>query len=89
MKQRTRGPAAVPLTRPDRFLSWRELTGRIPLHRATIYRLIRAGTFPPPVLISPGRSAFRESEIERYEANCRPGITARAIALNVRKDDAR
>ena len=55
-----------------------DLTRRLPLHRATIYALVRAGTFPAPVQISPGRSAFRERDVDQYLENCRPGITKAA-----------
>lgn len=80
--KRTREIAA-PRVSPDRYLTMRDVTERLPLHRTTIYKLIRAGTFPSPVQLSPGRSAFRERDVDQYLANCRPGIT-RAAALGIR-----
>jgi predicted DNA-binding transcriptional regulator AlpA len=37
--------------------------------RATAWRLERAGDFPPPVKISPGRVAWRESDILAWQAS--------------------
>ena len=50
----------------DRLLSWPEVRARVPLCRATIYRLRLAGLFPQPVRISPHRVAWRESDIEAW-----------------------
>lgn len=51
---------------PDRYLSWptvRHITG---LSRTTVWRLQRAGTFPRAAHISPGRVAWRESEVTAW-----------------------
>lgn len=47
----------------DRLLSWPDVRRRIPLSRATVWGMRRAGTFPNPVPISAGRVAWRESEL--------------------------
>jgi predicted DNA-binding transcriptional regulator AlpA len=55
----------------DRLLPWkhvRELTG---LSRTTVWRRQKAGDFPAPVVISPGRVGWRESEIVAW-ASSRP-----------------
>jgi predicted DNA-binding transcriptional regulator AlpA len=56
----------------ERFLSWkkvRELTG---LSRTTAWRLQKAGDFPVPVVISPGRVGWRESEVGAWQASRAP-----------------
>ncbi len=54
----------------ERYLSWpqvRPMAGN--MGRATAWRLERAGDFPPPVKISPGRVAWRESDILAWQAS--------------------
>lgn len=44
------------------------------LSSTTIWRLMRQQKFPAPVELSPGRVAWRESEIRRWIADrCAPG----------------
>ena len=38
------------------------------LSKASIYRLMRAGNFPHATQLSPGRVAWRESEVLRWAA---------------------
>ncbi|WP_287103982.1 AlpA family phage regulatory protein [Brevundimonas sp.] len=47
----------------DRFLGWRQVRELTGLGRTTAWRLRRAGDFPEPVPISPGRVAWRERDI--------------------------
>jgi len=42
--------------------------GRYPMSKATIYRLVAAGTFPPPIKLSPGVSAWDSSALDAYDA---------------------
>ncbi|MFC3077851.1 helix-turn-helix transcriptional regulator [Phenylobacterium terrae] len=59
----------------DRLLAWskvREITG---ISRTTAWRLQRAGAFPAPVVVSPGRVAWRESELEAWKAARAPRRT--------------
>jgi prophage regulatory protein len=52
----------------DRFLSWRQvrpLTGN--LGRTTVWRLQRKGEFPRSYEVSPGRQAWRESDILAWQ----------------------
>lgn len=42
--------------------------GRYPFSPATIWRWIKAGTFPAPVRLGPGIVAWRESDLEAWEA---------------------
>lgn len=57
---------------PDRLLPWpkvRDLTG---ISRTTAWRLQKAGDFPLPVVISPGRVGWRERELETWKASRSP-----------------
>jgi prophage regulatory protein len=46
-----------------RLLSWPDVQKIVPLSRSTVWRNIRAGRFPPPLQISPGRVAWSEPDI--------------------------
>jgi prophage regulatory protein len=50
----------------DRFCSPRETCAIVNLSRTTLWRLARVGDFPAPVRISPGRIAWRRSDLERW-----------------------
>jgi prophage regulatory protein len=39
----------------------------VTLSKCTIYRLIKAGLFPKPIKLSPGRVAWRKIDIEEWE----------------------
>lgn len=59
-------------TPPDRLLAWprvKDLTG---LSRTTAWRLQKAGDFPPPVRVSPGRVSWRESDIVAWSGALTP-----------------
>lgn len=58
--------------RPERLLRIRQVQDRVPLGRATIYKRMKANTFPKPVELGGGIVAWRESEIESWIANCQP-----------------
>jgi prophage regulatory protein len=49
-------------------LSWLEVHARVGLSRTTVWRREQEGTFPLRVRISPGRVAWRESEIDAFIA---------------------
>jgi prophage regulatory protein len=46
-----------------RLLEWSQLRQLVPLSRTTIWRGVRDGRFPAPIVISPGRVAWLEAEI--------------------------
>lgn len=52
--------------RPRRFLTWDEVRGRVRLSRSTVWRLERAGQFPPRIRISPGRVGWLENDIDDF-----------------------
>jgi prophage regulatory protein len=62
-----------PATRHDRsatrFLPWPQVEARVALSRTTVRRLMRAGDFPKPITISPGRVAWVEEEISAWIAS--------------------
>ena len=53
----------------ERFISYDEVHDRTGLSRTTIWRLERAKDFPQSVRISPGRRAWRESDLDRWIAS--------------------
>ena len=61
----------------DRFLGWRQVRELTGLGRTTAWRLRRAGDFPEPVPISPGRVAWRERDIVVWNATRGAGRAAR------------
>ena len=50
----------------DRLMTRPEVEERTSLSTTSIYRLMRAGTFPEPNKIGPRAVRWRESEIEGY-----------------------
>lgn len=58
---------------PERYLSWREaqpLFGGI--SRTTAWRGVRDGWLPRPVRVSPGRQAWRWSDIVAWQTALQP-----------------
>ncbi len=53
-------------TPSDRILRPRELSDRIGLSLATLWRLRRRGDLPEPIRLSPGCVGWRSSDIERW-----------------------
>ena len=54
----------------ERYLPWpqvRPMAGNI--GRATAWRMIQRGEFPAAVVVSPGRVAWRESDILLWQAS--------------------
>ena len=47
----------------DRFVSMKEVRARVPFSKPTIYKMMRAGTFPQARRIGKMRIAFLESEL--------------------------
>lgn len=48
------------------FYRLREVIAETTLSKATIYRLIKAGLFPKAVSLSPGRKAWRKTDIAQF-----------------------
>lgn len=57
------------------YLSLSDINKRCTLSKSTIYRLIKAGQFPQPVQLSPGRVGWREDDLATWEAKLAPSVT--------------
>lgn len=53
----------------DRLLPWKKVKDITGLSRTTAWRRQKAGDFPQPVVISPGRVGWRESDIAAWKAS--------------------
>jgi prophage regulatory protein len=51
------------------YLPWKKVEPRVGISRTTAWRLQKAGDFPRPYVVSPGRVAYRESEVEAWKAS--------------------
>lgn len=51
------------------YLPWKKVEARVGISRTTAWRLQKAADFPKPYVMSPGRVAYRESEIEAWKAS--------------------
>jgi prophage regulatory protein len=51
------------------YLPWKKVEPRVGISRTTAWRLQKAGEFPKPYVVSPGRVAYRESEVEAWKAS--------------------
>ena len=50
----------------DRILSRREVAWHLDIGLTTLWRLVRAGHFPPAMRVSPGRVGWRASTVEAW-----------------------
>lgn len=60
--------SAMPYTETDKFLPPPVVMDRTSLSRTTLWRMVRAGTFPRPIPLSPGRVAWSEAEVSQWMA---------------------
>ena len=51
------------------YLPWKKVESRVGISRTTAWRLQKADDFPKPYVVSPGRVAYRESEVEAWKAS--------------------
>lgn len=51
------------------YLPWKKVEPRVGISRTTAWRLQKVGDFPKPYVVSPGRVAYRESEVEAWKAS--------------------
>ena len=63
---------------PDRLIPPSAVLDRTSLSRTTIWRMVRAGTFPKAVEVSPGRVAWSEAALNDWIASKlnRPNLEA-------------
>jgi prophage regulatory protein len=52
-----------PVVVDDRIITADEVLSRVPLDRSTIWRMVQAGRFPPPIQISTARIGWRLSSV--------------------------
>jgi len=65
-------------TGPDgAYLPWKKVESRVGISRTTAWRLQKCGEFPKPYIVSPGRVAYRESEVEAWKASRRHRVASR------------
>lgn len=66
--QGDRQMAEACLTAPDgdRLLKLTDVTARVALSRAAIYRRVNAGEFPSPVKLGPTSVRWRKSEVDAW-----------------------
>ncbi len=57
-----------PLLTDDRLLPWPDVRPIAGISRTTAWRLQNSGDFPRPVMLSPGRVGWRESEVKAWRA---------------------
>lgn len=53
----------------DRLLPWADVRSIAGISRTTAWRLQNIGDFPRPVMLSPGRVGWRESEVRAWRAS--------------------
>jgi predicted DNA-binding transcriptional regulator AlpA len=73
------------------YLPWKKVEPRVGISRTTAWRLQKSGDFPKPYVVSPGRVAYRESEVEAWKASRghrSAGTMARRAALAAPRDSA-
>lgn len=80
------GHAKEARPRDGRLLAWPAVRERVGISRTTAWRLQKAGEFPLPVVISPGRVGWREDDIRLWLGSLavrgdRAARTARASPL--------
>ena len=68
----------------ERFLGWRQVRDLTGLGRTTAWRMRQAGDFPEPVPISPGRVAWRERDIARWNESRGPTPEPEPAARSIR-----
>lgn len=73
---------------PERYLSWTDvkpLFGGI--SRTTAWRGVRAGWLPAPVPVSPGRRAWRASDVSAWQSRLRPRVLPPMIVPQANEDE--
>lgn len=68
--------SSQPNVQPGRLLKIADVVRETSLHRATIYRAIKAGTFPPSRRLGAQRVAWFEADIEAWKQSLGTETTA-------------
>jgi predicted DNA-binding transcriptional regulator AlpA len=75
----------------DRFLGWKTVKSLTGFSRTTAWRRQKAGDFPTPRQISPGRVGWLESEVNAWQASRAPRSESELPAFRVaeREEEAK
>lgn len=65
----TPDPVALSPDPDDRILPWLRVRDIAGISRTTAWRLQNTGDFPRPVMLSPGRVGWRESDVRAWRAS--------------------
>jgi len=71
----------------ERILSTAELLEKVPLHRATVYRMVEEGRFPKPIQLTKSRIGWRWSAILEWLAE-REAHPEKRREFFVKREDA-
>lgn len=64
---------------PKKFLRLPAVIEMVGMKRATIYKRIKAGTFPEPVQIGPRAVAWDETTLANWQASLETGVKKGAV----------
>lgn len=67
------------MSAPKRFLRLPAVMNAVGLARATIYKRIKAGTFPAPVQLGPRAVAWDENAIAEWQASLTTGTKTELV----------
>jgi predicted DNA-binding transcriptional regulator AlpA len=62
------------------FYSRAHVLAMLPISNTTLWRLVRAGSFPQPVALSPGRVAWPKNAVDKWIAARTPAAEATEVA---------
>lgn len=62
------GPAHTPTIPETGFMRQSQVLTFVPVSKATLWRRVKAGTFPAPVKLSPGVTAWRAEDLRAWIA---------------------
>ena len=68
--QRSPGAPAPQLEQRD-LLTLKEICSRLSLARATVYKLMKAGQFPPPLQVTQRSVRWRRIDVEQWQSTLR------------------
>lgn len=67
------------MNQPKRFMRLPAVMSAVALARATIYKRVKAGTFPAPVQIGPRAVAWDEAAIADWQASLASGTKTELV----------
>ena len=67
------------MTAPKQFLRLPAVLDRVGLKRATVYKRMKAGTFPEPIQLGPRAVAWDEEAIAAWQASLQSGVKKQLV----------